>query len=239
MEPWDLADRLDAAPDADAAWAVGIAALADLGIAGAIWIDAACPGPPLLRTTLAPDWQAENARALAKWTDPFPPFCLSRLAPVRTGAAHLDRYPYLSDAQRRLVRAAAAETGFAAGTSLTVRAAPDGRGQGWNLLGEGGAEALDALLRERSASLALAAHLIHARLVAADEPSPAAAARGLTPRERDCLALVAEGLRVAELAHRLGVSEATIDFHLANARRKLGARTRDQAVALALRAGVF
>ena len=108
-----------------------------------------------------------------------------------------------------------------------MRAASDGRGQGWNLLTEGGASSLDTLLRERGAVVAVAAHLIHASLVAADVMIIDAGSHALagqepilTRRERDCLAFVAEGLRVAELAHRLGVSEATVEFHLVNARRK-------------------
>ena len=117
MQPWDLAERLDAAPDADAAWTAGAAALSDLGVTGVIWIDAAGPGSPRLRSTLDLGWQKDNARALAAGTDPFPRYCLSRLAPLRIGAAHLDRYPYLSAAEQRFVRAAAAETGFAAGIS--------------------------------------------------------------------------------------------------------------------------
>ena len=238
---WELAERLDAAPDTGSAWSTGVAALSNLGISGVIWVDAADDGPPRLRSSLDPAWQAANARALAAGTDPFPRFCLSRLTPLRTGAAHLDRYPYLSRVERRLVREAADMTGFAAGIALPIRAAPDGRGQGWNLLTEGGAAALDALLSERGTDLALAAHLIHARLIASNSTKESASppARSLTRRERDCLAYVADGLRVAELAYRIGLSEATVEFHLANARRKLGARTRDHAVALALRAKIL
>ena len=121
-----------------------------------------------------------------------------------------------------------------------------GRGQGWNLMAEGGAAALDTLLAERGTLLACAAHLIHARLTGTgcSEGGPPrsdvdACVPVLTPRERDCLAFVADGLRTAELAHRLEVSEATVEFHLANARRKLGARTRDHAVALAIRSGML
>ena len=220
---------------------IGTAALADLGVAGAIWIDAAGTGPPRMRSTLDPDWQADYDRALATGADPFPRHCLSRLAPLRTGAAHLDRYPYLTSAERRLVREAADLTGFAAGIALPMRVAPGDRGQGWNLLVEGGADALDMILRERGDAIALAAHLVHVSLAAASGPAPGAevSRHPLTPRERDCLALVAEGSRVTELAYRLGVSEATVEFHLVNARRKLRARTRDHAVALALRAGIL
>ncbi len=53
----------------------------------------------------------------------------------------------------------------------------------------------------------------------------------LTRRERDALALVAEGKTDWEISVILGVSEATARFHVDNARRKLGAVTRAQAVA--------
>lgn len=62
--------------------------------------------------------------------------------------------------------------------------------------------------------------------------SPYAAGRPpLTTRERDSLALVAEGKTDWEISVILGISEATARFHVDNARRKLGAVTRAQAVA--------
>jgi DNA-binding CsgD family transcriptional regulator len=56
----------------------------------------------------------------------------------------------------------------------------------------------------------------------------------LTSRERDCLSYVAQGLRQDSLAWRMGLSRATVEMHLGNARRKLKARTLPEAVARAL-----
>lgn len=53
----------------------------------------------------------------------------------------------------------------------------------------------------------------------------------LSARERDCLAFVADGRTDWEIAMLLGISESTTRFHLNNARRKLGAVNRSQAVA--------
>jgi DNA-binding CsgD family transcriptional regulator len=53
----------------------------------------------------------------------------------------------------------------------------------------------------------------------------------LTDRERDTLAWVAEGKSDWEISVILGVSEATVRFHVDNGRRKLGAVNRTQAVA--------
>lgn len=59
---------------------------------------------------------------------------------------------------------------------------------------------------------------------------------GLTTRERDALRWVAAGKSDWEIAVILGVSQTTVRFHVDNARRKLGAVNRAQAVALLLSA---
>jgi DNA-binding CsgD family transcriptional regulator len=59
----------------------------------------------------------------------------------------------------------------------------------------------------------------------------------LSPRERETLLWLASGLRTAEIAHRMGIEPVTVGVHLAGARRKLRARTREQALAIALRDG--
>jgi DNA-binding NarL/FixJ family response regulator len=70
-------------------------------------------------------------------------------------------------------------------------------------------------------------------------PQPDADLEPLTPRERDVLALLAEGLSNKAIAKRLGVSDHTVKFHLAAVLSKLGARGRTEAVTKALRAGLL
>jgi DNA-binding CsgD family transcriptional regulator len=62
---------------------------------------------------------------------------------------------------------------------------------------------------------------------------------GLTPRELEIVALIAEGLSNREIAGRLFVSENTVKTHSANLFSKLGARRRTQAVQLAKDAGII
>ncbi len=63
-------------------------------------------------------------------------------------------------------------------------------------------------------------------------------AAGLTARESQVLALVAEGLRNAEIAQRLFLSPRTVDNHVSALLRKLGADTRGEAVAKATMLGL-
>jgi DNA-binding NarL/FixJ family response regulator len=59
----------------------------------------------------------------------------------------------------------------------------------------------------------------------------------LSPREREILALLADGLSGEEAAKQLFLSSETVRTHVRNAMTKLGAATRVHAVALALQRG--
>jgi PAS domain S-box-containing protein len=58
--------------------------------------------------------------------------------------------------------------------------------------------------------------------------------RTLSPREREVLAMLARGLTGEQIAARLVLSPETIRTHIRNAREKLGASTRVEAVTMAL-----
>jgi LuxR family maltose regulon positive regulatory protein len=61
---------------------------------------------------------------------------------------------------------------------------------------------------------------------------------GLSRRELEVLALVAEGLTNRDIAHRLVLSEHTVNRHVANILRKLGLTSRTAAASLAGRYGL-
>lgn len=68
-------------------------------------------------------------------------------------------------------------------------------------------------------------------------PTPAEMAQ-LTPREREVLTLLAQGMSNADVATQLFISEATVKTHLARVMMKLGVREKAQAVAAAYQTGL-
>jgi DNA-binding NarL/FixJ family response regulator len=103
---------------------------------------------------------------------------------------------------------------------------------------EAGASAL--VLKE--APLAELVRALGAILAGGEYLDPAVApdtSTALTEREREVLSLLAEGLQHEEIGRRLGISAETVRSHLRKACDHLGATTRTQAVAIALRMGLI
>jgi len=70
-------------------------------------------------------------------------------------------------------------------------------------------------------------------------PEPGAAAAGLTQKEREVLARLAEGRSNAEIAEVLFVTPATVKTHLAHIYAKLGVKGRHEAIARAVALGLI
>jgi DNA-binding CsgD family transcriptional regulator len=60
----------------------------------------------------------------------------------------------------------------------------------------------------------------------------------LTPRQVEVVRLACLGLTAKETARQLGISKNTVDEHLSEARRRVGARTKSRLVGWAIAAGV-
>lgn len=92
----------------------------------------------------------------------------------------------------------------------------------------------EVYLHSSVAQLVLQDHLRRER--SGDEPS---STRQLTDREREVLALVAEGLLNREIGDRLGISPKTVARHRENMMRKLGLHSRTELVKYAIKVGLI
>jgi DNA-binding NarL/FixJ family response regulator len=100
--------------------------------------------------------------------------------------------------------------------------------------------AVEAVARGEAALDPAVQHHVIAALAAPSDSSDAGLdlPDGLTPREAEVLALIAEGLTNAEISDRLVVSAATVKTHVNHIFAKTGARDRAQAVVYAYAHGL-
>jgi DNA-binding CsgD family transcriptional regulator len=96
---------------------------------------------------------------------------------------------------------------------------------------DAGASQIDAAIRAVAAGLVVRLPEVMDTGFAAMRETDAHAL--LTPRELEVLAALAEGLTNKAIARRLDISLHTVKFHVESLFRKLGARTRTEAVAKA------
>lgn len=85
----------------------------------------------------------------------------------------------------------------------------------------------------------LFAHFFHLRMKDVIAATPFSAEFDLSPREREVLVWAACGKTAWETATLIGVSERAIRLYTANAMAKLNAKTKTQAVAIAVKNGII
>ena len=116
--------------------------------------------------------------------------------------------------------------------------------QAWGLVPpDVGPDQLTAVVRAVAAGFtvlpqALTTSVLMANGTPARDPAAPMLPESLTPREREVLQRLADGLPNRAIAEALGISDHTVKFHLASIFGKLGAGTRTEAVRLGLRQGL-
>ena len=156
--------------------------------------------------------------------DPFARWAISSGAPVGW-ASLMKRLPTNDPAHA--IRLAARNFGFREGFGTPVRSAAGHLGL-FTFFGD--RRPLSA--GEQIFLQAISPGTLHRMEALAQAAEPARPAGLLSQRERECAALVCEGLSNPGIADRLGITAATVKFHLANACAKVGARSRAQLAVL-------
>jgi NarL family two-component system response regulator LiaR len=97
-------------------------------------------------------------------------------------------------------------------------------------------ELADAIRKAHKGRPTLAPEATQALIHATTQPLPPG--HDLTSREREVLALMAQGITNPQIATELFVSRSTVKFHVSSILSKLGAASRTEAVAMALQNGL-
>ena len=228
---------------------------------GAAWTEEVCDPSPQVRIIVADDHQVVRA-GFAALLDTQPDFTVVGTAcdgaeavricrELRPDVVLMDvRMPGMDgiEATRQLTGSAAGGPRILILTTLDldeyVYDALCAGASGF-LLKDVTAERLFEAVRVIAAGEALLAPTVTRRLISEfarqrpmpDAP-PTAALATLTPRERQVLLLVAEGLSNPEVAARLVVTEETVKTHVSRVLSKLGLRDRTQAVVTAYESGL-
>lgn len=116
------------------------------------------------------------------------------------------------------------------GESDVVQRALQAGAHGYLLKNATATELAQAVRNTYQGRPALAPEATEALIQAIREPT---LGRDFTEREREVLALLAQGLSNPQIAERLFVSSATVKFHISGVFAKLGVATRAEAIALA------
>lgn len=127
--------------------------------------------------------------------------------------------------------------GIGGGVSIPVYGPGGDRGL-LSLSGRTTGAALSAVVRAQLPVLHLVAHEAHAAMMER-LLRPEHDGIRLTRQERECLAWTLRGKTSWEIAHIIGRSRATVNFHLQKSLRKLGTTSKYQAATKAMQAGLI
>ena len=199
-----------------------VLAASDAGdeVAAARWIDLASwpEFSPPLAWSLAINWTRQYIAAERRWRHGERDAAIAELAAFVAARTANDPVPM----RTHLITLRYCDLLVARGTPGDLDAAAKAFASIVEFYRKAGATWYLERLRERAARLGL-------QFPAEGVPTPVIA--GLTRREREVAALVAEGLTNKEIAERLALSVRTAESHVEQIRSKLGFRTRAQIAA--------
>lgn len=242
MEPAliDHCDRLAACRSIDAVWAASQSFFASQGqpwvCHGALAVSRTgqCTIPDV-RSNLPPNYVDRWLSARFYENDPLMKHISQSVCPGLFGPDYLVRERDGDEVLRFYegIRALGAHTNI----TVPLRSSCGRRGGFIVLGGNRHRGEMERFARERGSVLVLAAHYSDIRLGELQHSS-AVEQIHLSAREVECLEWLSAGLKYTRIAERMGISLATVRLHLVNARRKLKAATREQALAKAVLLGL-
>ena len=232
----DFLTVLNDASSTDTVWETTVAFMRGLGASHLhVSMDLDRVRPILLWTS--PSWVSEQyLEEIYPDYDPTLEYCREKVTPLFTGAAFIDRQKCFPNSFRSfLMDMTSAEV-----CSTVQFPIHTGSKRDWGRFSfhtDSGANDFNRLYARHGATMQLAGTLAFNRLRALlirDKASDVA----LTQGERECLLWLSRGLSKNEIADRLSMRSATVALRLDSIRRKLDARTLDQALVNAVQLGL-
>lgn len=228
---YDLITAIDAAPDRDEVahlykdWCLAQGAV----VVHVFW------GPELSDQHIStlPDWEVEATCAFAKTGgNRVARLVAEGATTVYWGTELAERITDLSDADIAIAELRRHHFNQRASVALTMPGL-DGRYRGAGV-GLGFDESLDKFdrrLENSGGALSMATHYAFANMLKA---RPARVPSPLSGRQTEILQYLATGHRPRAIAEKMGITESAVALYLGNLRKKLGAATKEQAIAMAL-----
>lgn len=220
--------------------------LDDLGFSISAYVDISVPwfvdvtsstfSEELVQSTTFPDdWRRHYGAENFHSVDPMYRISRSSVSPVLW--SDVRKIETLSRGAKR-VMFESHDFGLSDGLSIPIHAA----GGGFALVSavsRDSERAFEGAVREYRHTLHLMALYLHAAVQSKKGgDSPRESEIVLTPRETECLKWTAQGKSSWEISTILAIAERTVNFHLANAMRKLGVYNKAHAVARAFFLGL-
>lgn len=226
---YDLFERLNQAKNQDTLWQEICSAFSALGYDKTVFIQGSGKSTHFARANFSEEFSASYKNHQLMKVDPFVQICLKSPLPMRTGMNFLEHYPTMTEAQREFAYYVG-EAGLKSGLSVPLPLMNRHYYGGWNLGGDLSRKESIEVLAEHETDLQLLAYYAYQCLQTAEAPKV-----NLSPREYDCLCHVAQGKNNQQISDALFISKSTVEYHINNIRKKLGAKNRTHTVALAIK----
>lgn len=243
-----LVNELDKQNTVEDVWKTGVEAFKHQGIEYLIYLycrNYRSAEPDVVMLSTMPDaWNYQYQSKQQNRIDPYLSICCQSYQPMKTGGEYVDDYDYLTPEQVSFIKEASIQSGFTAGASFVMRRKGTGPDYGgWNIGTSLSREAFDQSYDENEHNWRLTAMYIHERLLAVFDQDQQERnnyqSSELTQRQIDCLTLLAQGERIQHIADALNIKAVTVDHHISEAKKRLSATTREQAIARAMLKGVL
>lgn len=235
----EFVDTLTSLPDAEAIWQHTADFAANTGYSGCSLVLATKSEQGIQNPRISSSFSAEFQRAYSceglGQIDPFLLFSCETLTAKKIVTKDLSSFPGAAP-QHKTFLEHAADNGAINNLGIPVRMPANDVFGGWIFSNSEPEEQFDKLHRDHATRMHLAAVLAYERMVALGLGAMNRDSL-LSERERECLVWLCAGLRVSMIAEKLSLSESAVRLYITNARRKFGARTREQAIARAIFSG--